>query len=310
MLARVAESLYWIGRNIERADHTSRFLKVQYFSTLDTPMLRSKDFTLRSIMFMAGTNYQIQGELVEKEVWKNVVFDINNPNTLFSIIKNARENARSIRNSLSIEIWESINKLYLLCSTYDQNSFGSGDLFKFSENMKSNISVVKSNISNTILHDDSYHFICMGIFIERALQALRIVRNKISDWLILSDNGENKPLVSYQWTILLKSLEAYDIYNKLWPGVKTKQNMFKLIFENENFPRSVAYSLSKITSSISKISVRPEGYDELLGYFNSRLVEAAKFDEFDDEDSVIGHVDDAYESIAKIHSDISNMYFN
>jgi uncharacterized alpha-E superfamily protein len=310
MLARVAESLYWIGRNIERADHTARFLKVQYFSTLDTPMLRNKDFTLRSIMFMAGSNYQVQGELVEKEVWKNVIFDINNSNTLFSIIKNARENARSIRNSISTELWESINKLYLLCSQYDEQRFGSGDLFNFSEDMKSNISVIKSNITNTILHDDCYHFICMGIYIERALQALRIVRNKISDWMILSNNGENRPLVAYQWTILLKSLEAYDIYNKLWPGKKTKMNIFKLIFENEQFPRSIAFSLAHINSSISTISVKPDGFEELMDYFNSRLVEVAKFESFDNEDKIIDHIDDSYESIAKIHSDINKMYFN
>ncbi|GLR16955.1 alpha-E domain-containing protein [Portibacter lacus] len=309
MLARVAESLYWIGRNLERAEHCSRFLKVQYFSTLDSPMLSNRDFTLRSIMFMAGTNYQVQGELHEKDMWKNVIFDINNPNTIFSIIKNARENARSIRNSLSMEIWESINKLYLLCSSYEEYKFSSGALFKFSEEMKSNISVIKSNVTNTILQDDIYHFITMGIFVERSMQVLRIVRNKISDWVILSNDGENKALVSYQWTILLKSLEAFDIYNTLHPGKKSRETIFKLVFTNPLFPRSVDYSLSHLQKSIAAISVRPEGYDLLIKNLTDEMNAISLFDGFDDEDLVVQHVNENYERIAKIHNDLHNIYF-
>jgi uncharacterized alpha-E superfamily protein len=310
MLARVAESLYWIGRNIERAEHCSRFLKVQYYSTLDTPMLRNKDFTLRSIMFMAGSDETIQGELVEKEVWQNVIFDVRNSNSIYSIIRNARENARSIRNSISMEIWESINKWYHLCKKYDERKFSSGDLFSFTEDMKSHIATIKSNIANTILHDDIYHFISVGFHIERAQQILRIVRNKISDWMILSNNGENKALISYQWTILLKSLEAYDVHNTFYRGQKTKENIFKLIFENPIFPRSIAYAVAKIQYGISRISVIPDGYDDLIYYFEHELKDCIKGNNFEDEDVVLKLIDDSYKCISQVHFEINRIYFN
>lgn len=310
MLARVADSLYWIGRNLERAEHCTRFLKVQYFSTLDTPMIRNKDFTLRSIMFMAGTSFQVQGELVEREIWKNVVFDINNPNSIFSVIKNARENARSIRNTISTELWESINKLYLYCSNCEESSFSSGKLFELSEEIKNQIAMIKSSIRNTILHDNVYHFIRLGIFLERTQQVLRIVKGKISDWSILSDNGVNKAIISYQWTILLKSIEGYDIYNKLHPGKKTREYIFRMIFKNELFPRSIAYSLHHIRRVLTLIDVKPEEYVTVLDSFDAALIRISNFEDFDDEDKILIHVNEAFEQISKIHTDISNMYFN
>ena len=100
MLARVAESLYWIGRNIERVEHCTRYLKVQYFSTLEAPMLQNKDFTFRSILFMSGADFEPQNMLPENEVWRKVIFDAGNPNSIFSIVKYAMENARSIRNAI------------------------------------------------------------------------------------------------------------------------------------------------------------------------------------------------------------------
>lgn len=310
MLARVADSLYWIGRNLERAEHCSRFLKVQYFSTLDTPMIRNKDFTLRSIMFMAGTNFQSQGELIEKEVWRNVIFDINNPSSIFSVIKNARENARSIRNSISTELWESINKLYLYCSNFNEATFSSSKLFHLSEEMRTQIAMIKSTIRNTILHDNAYHFITLGVFMERTAQVLRIVKGKISDWSILSDNGENTALISYQWTILLKSIEGYDIYNKLHPGKKSRENIFRLIFNNQLFPRSVAYSLNNVRRGLNLIDVRPSEWEGFIQDFDEALEVIQSFDDFADEDAVLMHVNVALDKISKIHNDLTNMYFN
>ncbi|WP_235297379.1 alpha-E domain-containing protein [Portibacter marinus] len=310
MLSRVADSLYWIGRNLERAEHCSRFLKVQYFSTLDTPMIRNKDFTLRSIMFMAGTNFQSQGGIMEQEIWKNVIFDINNPNSIFSVIKNARENARSIRNSISTELWESINKLYLYCSNYEEQKFSAGKIYDFTEDMRTHIAMIKSTIQNTILHDDCYHFIKLGLFVERSIQVLRIVRGKISDWSILSENGMNKALISYQWTILLKSIEGFDIYNKLHPGKKSIENIFRMIFMNDLFPRSMAYSLNNIRMGLRKISVRPQGYDAMIESFDKKTLSMQSFDDFDDEDKVLEYVHQVIERISKIHNDIANMYFN
>jgi len=310
MLARVADSLYWIGRNLERAEHCSRYLRVQYFSTLDTPMIRNKDFTLRSIMFMAGTSFQSQGPLQESDVWKNVIFDINNPSCIFSVIKNARENARSIRNSISTELWEAINKLYLFCANYHESTFSSSKIFDLTEEIRTSIAMIKSTVRNTILHDNCYHFIRLGIFVERSQQVLRITKGKISDWSILSDNGENKALISYQWTILLKSIEGYDIYNKLYPGKKSREHIFRLIFNNQKFPRSIIYSLNSVEHGLKLIDVKPVGFDHFLAFLSELQNDVRNFSSYEDEDQVLLHVNVALEKISKIHSEINTLYFN
>lgn len=309
MLARVAENLYWIGRYIERCEHSSRYLKVEYYSTMDSPMAKNKDFALRSILFTAGAEFETTNPLNENEVWQKVIFDVNNPNSIFNIIKYARENARSIKNNISSELWESINKLFLYCKNLESFTFTSSDLHSFSEAIASHIAVIKSNITNTMLHNDAWHFLSLGIFIERALQVLRILRSKISDWVILSDNGVNTALMQYQWTILLKSLECFDIHNLYYRGQRSRDGIFKIILANEIFPRSIMYTGQKIYDHLLKISVRPKDYLLTMDNINNSLGECLSFSAFEDEEKVVEHISDTYNCISQIHYDIKKLYF-
>jgi uncharacterized alpha-E superfamily protein len=309
MLARVAESLYWIGRNIERAEHFSRYIKVQYFSIMDESMVHNKDFTLRSILFMSGAEDSQTSIMTENQVLQKVIFDPNNPNSILSIIRSARENARSIRNSISTELWESINKLYLHLQQVDAPRFNTFRVYQFSVDMKSDLCVVKSNIRNTLLHNDVWHFICLGIYIERCLQILRIMRSKISDWTILSNNGENKALMIFQWTILLKSLESFDLHNHLHTSMKTKKSVFSMILKNRLFPRSIPFCVERIVEHLSLISVKKQPFKEFCDRFEDKTAELLEFEEFEDEEEVINHLDMAYDLFADTHFEIQRLYF-
>lgn len=309
MLARVAESLYWIGRNIERCEHCSRFLKVQFFSTLDAPMAQNKDFTLRSILFMSGSDFGTEAILNENEVWKKVIFDLNNPNSILRLATNARENARSIRNTISMELWESINKWYLYCKTLDRNTFSSADIFSFTENIKTSIALVKSDINNTLLHNDVWRFICLGVYIERGLQVLRILNSKISDCTILSDNGANVPLLRFQWIILLKSLEAFDVHRQVNQQQLTRASIFKLILTNMMFPRSLGYTVHQVIELFNGISVRPPAYEEVRNEIDQTLVTCFHFEQFTDEEKIISGIGDAYNCISQFHNKFEELYF-
>ncbi|MEM1122943.1 MAG: alpha-E domain-containing protein [Bacteroidota bacterium] len=309
MLARVAENLYWIGRNVERCEHCARYLKVQFFSTLDAPMSQNKDFTLRSILFMSGSNYQSQTILNENEVWQKVIFDLNNTNSILSLIQQTRENARSIRNVISEEFWESINRWYLTTKELDPKDFSSDDIFAFSEQMNADIVLIQSRLHHTFLHDDIWSFINLGIYVERALQILRIIRSKISDSNILSDNGVNQTILQYQFTTLLMCLEAFDIYIKKYQGVRSKKTIFDLVLMNDLFPRSFKYTSLKIKRHLHGISVYPQGHLELKENFDRILAEYLNFDSFSEEDQIISFVDKAYNSISNFHYQIEQLYF-
>ncbi len=309
MLARVAESLYWIGRDIERSEHCSRYLKVQFFSTLDAPMSQNKDFTLRSILFMSGSDFNTDSPLAAKEVWQKVIFDSNNSSSLNSIAQNARENARSIRNSISTELWESINKWFLFSKSMDAESFNSSKIFSYTEQMNTHIALVKSNIYNTLLHNDIWNFICLGIYVERSLQVLRILRSKISDSIILSNNGANYPLLQYQWTTLLKSLESFDVHKGQYKGHLSKETIFELILTNEKFPRSLKYSLNKVLLHLTKISIKPASFDDVFSQFETEIKECTVFENSSDEDEVINSIAEIHDCISNFHFKIEKLYF-
>ncbi len=311
MLARIAENLYWIGRNIERCEHCSRYMKVQFFSTLDAPMAQNKDFALRSILFMSGANFQSQGQgnLNENEVWQKVIFDPNNSNSLLNLIKNTRENARSIRNAISEEFWESINKWYLDSRAWDAQKFSSNQLFDFTEAMNSHIVLIKSRLHHTFLHDDIWNFICLGVYTERALQILRIIRSKISDSVILSNNGENQALLQYQWTTLLMCLEAFGIHKKKYMGLRSKNSIFELLLAHDGFPRSLKYTSLKIKRHLTGISVHPTGHQQVKENFEAILSDCLAFNSFSEEAEIINLIDNAYDCTASFHFDIEQLYF-
>lgn len=309
MLARVAESLYWIGRNIERCEHCARYMQVQYFSTLEAPMSQNKDFTLRSILFMSGGNFQVQGILDENQVFQKVIFDNYNSNSLVSLVNGIRENARSIRNTVSEEFWEAINKWYLDYTQLNQQQFSSEKLFEFSKNVDFNIVLIKSRLHHTFLHDDAWGFICLGIYVERALQILRIIRSKISDSIILSNNGENQAILQYQWTTLLMCLEAFGIHKKEYKGLRSRESILELLLTNKVFPRSFEYASSKIRRHIAGISVLPPGHLALKNSFETLYTECLNFKDLSKESEIIPKLDYAYNCMTKFHFEIEKLYF-
>ncbi|MEL6276199.1 MAG: alpha-E domain-containing protein, partial [Bacteroidota bacterium] len=131
MLARIADSLYWTGRYIERSEHLARYLRVQYFSILDAPMLQSKEFTLQSILNMYGCEWETDKPVRETDVLRLVGMDYETTLSLRSTIRSARENARSLRHVISTELWESINSFYVFSDQMDPNYFATRGLHEF-----------------------------------------------------------------------------------------------------------------------------------------------------------------------------------
>lgn len=310
MLARVAESLYWMGRYIERSEHCSRYLRVQYFSTLEAPMLQNTDFTLRSILFMSSTDFDTNSSVKAKDVWQKVIFDLNNRNSLCSLSYKARENARSIKNIISMELWENINKWHLYNQSLDVLQFNFPMIFEYTAEYIKHIALIKSSAQTTLLHNDVLRFLSLGIYVERAFQVTRITKSKISDSSILSNNGANLPLQIYQWNILLRSLEAYDIYNSYYKGAHlSKESVLNLILNNPIFERSIFFTSERIKTHLKGISVRPPGFESMLNSFYTIKGESFKFTNLENEEKVLDDIQKCNKSFASLHTNIEQNYF-
>ena len=173
MLARVANNLFWMGRYIERSEHLARYLNVNYFSSLDAPdeLSQSRQFVLRSIMYMAD-NEIIESDLDLKE--EDVLFDVGlNPeksNSIINIFKYAHENARSSRDLISTELFETINRINHSIKNYSVESFVKNGLYDFTLMITRSTAEIRSKIKGTLLHDEVYAIIMLGVYLERVLQ--------------------------------------------------------------------------------------------------------------------------------------------
>lgn len=257
MLARVANNLFWMGRYIERSEHIARYLNINYFSSLDAPnqMSQSRQFVLRSMIFMVDDPVSDPDKILAEE---EVLFDIGlNPTKNYAIInclKYARENANSARDLISFELYESINKLYHSISNYCPEKFVKNGLYDFSLLVTKSTAAIRGKIRGTLLHDEVYAIIMLGINIERAHQVIRTINAKYHDALIAKGSYGDLIKNSYEWTTLLKCADAYDMMRRFDKRTPTSISTLEFLILNNNCPRSVMNSLNQIDKYIKVLS--------------------------------------------------------
>ena len=217
MLARVANNLFWMGRYIERSEHIARYLSVNYFSSLDAPneLSQSRQFVLRSIMYMAHNEIiESDIELKEEEILFNVGLNIDKPYSIKYAISCAHNNARSSRDIISTELFETINKINHGVKGYDSEKFVKSGLYDFTTMITKSTSELRSKIRSTLLHDEIFAIIMLGIYLERVLQVARIINSKCSDAAVEEKQYKNKVDLSHQWVTLLKCAFSYDMMGR------------------------------------------------------------------------------------------------
>lgn len=253
MLARVANNLFWMGRYIERSEHISRYLNVNYFSSLDAPNLMSQDrqFVLRSMLFMVGEPVDdASRELIEEDVLFKIGLNPEFPYSIINNVKHARENGNSARDLISTELYESINKFYHYVLKYPPEVFVKNGLHDFTVNVSEMSAILRGKIRGTLLHDATYAIIMMGVNIERATQIIRMINAKYHDALSAQGSYGDKFSNSFEWTTLLKCAESYDMMRRFYKKTPTSISTLEFLILNPNCPRSVMNSLNQVFKHI------------------------------------------------------------
>lgn len=309
LLARVANSLYWVGRYIERSEHLARYLRVQYFSILDTPMSHNRDFILKSILTMFGVEFEADESVDEYEVLYEVGLNPENSISLISTIFSARENARSIRYKISTELWEVINEYYHFVKEYNVDFYKTRGLYDLTVKATKHCSIIRSYLDHTLLHDDIWVFIELGIHMERAAQITRILSSKLHDIETLSGNGSNIPLRQYQWTITLKVLEAFDMHRRFNRNAQTQRSVFEFLISNPQFPRSIAYNLHQVHDLIGKLDTF-NASDQPILFKAGKLSSNFEYLEYDEvKDDLSSFLTKSMNRIYRLDSMIHDAYF-
>ncbi|HAS43032.1 MAG TPA: hypothetical protein DCS93_21310 [Microscillaceae bacterium] len=311
MLSRVANSLYWMGRYIERTEHLTRYLNVQYFSTLDAPMSQNKPFVLHSILNLFGLSNEDEEEqeLAEEEVLFKAALDPDNTSSILSAITSGRENARGIRSIISGELWEAINKYYHFANKYPVDIYKTRGLYDFCMNAIQHCAAIRANVDNTLIHDNVYAMIYLGIHLERAAQITRILSSKLHDIYMITSDQKKHPVANYQWTITLKVLEAFDMSYRYFKAAPNQRSICEFLIINKDFPRSIAFNVGKLNTLIQQISIKKNLLPESIEFQVGKLANYYKFLSYEEiEDDLQTFLTDTLTNIYKIHQLIEKEY--
>jgi uncharacterized alpha-E superfamily protein len=257
MLSRVADSLYWMSRYIERAENTARFIDVNLSLMLDQP----GDEQWEPLVTTTGDRelFRSRYDRADREsVVRFLAFDRDYHSSILSSVRAARENARAVRSAISSDMWLQLNKFYLLVQEAAARGHAAG--YEFFAEVK-NASYLFAGITDaTMTRDEAWHFVRLGRLLERADKTSRIVDVKYYLLLpSLSDVG--KPIDELQWAALLRSASGLRMYRHRHHQVTPDRAVAFLILDRD-FPRAVRYCLEKALRSLKAIDAESAGHFE------------------------------------------------
>lgn len=257
MLSRVADSIYWLNRYIERGENVARFIDVNINLILDLPVEIPQQWqplvSVTGDMELFKSRYN---DANSDNVIEFLTFDENYSNSIISCLKVARENARSIREVISSEMWEEVNSFYLMVQ--DASAIKSlGTLPKFFAQVKMASHRFAGVMDATMSHNEGWHFGQLGRLLERADKTARILDVK---YFLLLPSAEwvGTPLDRIQWISLLKSASAYEMYRKCQHHI-TPSCVAEFLILDRVFPRSIYFCLSQAEKCLHEITQTPAG---------------------------------------------------
>lgn len=275
MLSRVAESIFWMSRYVERAENVARFIDVNDNLTLGEGVDLSEQWA--PLVYTTGDHElfaKLYGEPHRDSVLRFLAFDSRNPNSIFSCVAAARENARSVRESITVPMWEQVNKFYLMVQSALQNQRFAAEPNQFCDMVKHASHSLIGTTDATMSHGEAWHFSRIGRLLERADKTSRIVDVQYFHLLPdIQDVGTTLDVV--RWSALLKSASALTMYRRVH-GRITPEEVAQFLILDRDFPRSMRFCLIRAQESISEITgSRPGTFscrsEQLAGRLRSEM---------------------------------------
>ncbi|MEZ5212354.1 alpha-E domain-containing protein [Gordonia sp. (in: high G+C Gram-positive bacteria)] len=279
MLARNADSLFWVGRYVERADDMARILDVAVQQLLEDPTVDT-DHTVRQVMAVLGFAPPDTGEPMT--VWtlaEAVAYDRGAECSIVGLVKAARENARGAREVTSSEMWECLNATYNEVPSVIRRARKLGP-HHFLSYIKARAAMFAGLTDATLSHDDGYSYLLLGRSIERIDMIVRMLHSRSGDLA-----------ASPSWIGVLIAAGAQDTYVRAYRGAVDADSVVRFMLLDRLFPRSVFYTLLVAESHLAALDHRPNRVGQqsraltLLGRARSRL-------EFIDPDSMVEDLTD------------------
>jgi uncharacterized alpha-E superfamily protein len=249
-----------MNRYIERVENYARFVSVNINLSYDLPGMISEQWgLLLEATHDRETFDKLYPEETEDKIIYFITFDPQNPNSIYNILGNARENARTVKETLPKEIWEHLNSFYLSFKQFSTNKkLDFEELPKFYENIKQQCQLFAGMIDGTLLRDEAYYFANMGKFLERADKTSRFLDIGYFNFKSVSDIKTVNPQDLLVWSAVLKSVSAFNMYRQQYKSLR-QENIIEFLIKDRDFPRAICHSIKKAEYAIYRISgTRPQ----------------------------------------------------
>jgi uncharacterized alpha-E superfamily protein len=314
MLSRVADSLYWMSRYLERAEHTTRLLDVNLNLMLDESPI-SAERRWQRVLQALGKPKDIEWTGEPYALTQALTFDTENKASILSCIISARENSRHVREQISTEQWHRLNSLYLQVTGPEMQRrkdsvAGMSQPSEFLQSVMEAVHQFQGVTDSTMNHGEGWQFIQVGRYIERACATALLLQAYHGDlWEYperIVDGNEY-----LDWMGLLRSATAFEAYCKVYTADLTPDQIFEFLLLDEEFPHSVRFSIDSLQCALEKIQgdsgkTRAEALRRLSGRLQSSL-NYSSVDEILNQD-VPGYLNNIQAQCRAIHEMIYELY--
>jgi uncharacterized alpha-E superfamily protein len=256
MLSRTADHLYWMARWMERAENLARMLDVHYRQSLlphtAADVAREWKTTLSSLGVLEPYLARY-GDIAPRSCFEFLGFDREHGTSIVSCLRQARENARAVRGTLTSEMWETLNATWLEVFGLEVSKVVEQGIGDFLEWVKYRAHLSRGVTLGTMLRDESYHFIRIGTFLECADGTVRMLLARTRPTTVTLHDDQMIPDLN-GWTILLRSLSAFEVYRKVYRDAVTPRRVAELLILRDDLPRSLRRCMSNVYVHLKEVA--------------------------------------------------------
>jgi uncharacterized alpha-E superfamily protein len=327
MLSRVADSIYWMNRQIERAEDVARAVETTLDLALEGTISPGRLWNALVCTFGDEADFWARFGLADQaNVISFLAFDQTNPNSIASCLQAARENARTVRDMISTPMWQEINKAHLYVRSAAAANAEIDHPREFLDEMKRASQLITGVSDATMSHGEAWHFARMGRLIERADKTSRVVDvehyfQPAAARIAPPDSGAAAPEApslevgtdAVQWSAVLESASALEMYRKAY-GAVTRRNVAEFLIFDRFFPRAMHFCLIKAEESLLAITGGSKGAytnpaEQRLGRLRSQLDYGAIDEILGDAAGLHGFIDSFQAGLNRASDAISDTFF-
>src|SRR5918911_2485988 len=310
MLSRVADSLYWMSRYLERAEHTARLVDVGLNLMLDqTPDAGERRWgrlltSLHAPQTLAGTNHAYQ-------ITEAMTFDISNETSIVACIAAARENLRQVREQISSEMWEQLNRLFLQVKETRLDDIWNVTTHEFFRSVKEGAHLFQGITDATMNHGEGWQFIQVGRYMERAAATSTLLDVYTNDLMVRNGQADAPQRNYLDWVGLLKACTAFEAYCKVYTADLRPERVVEFLLLNPDCPRSVRFAAESVQAAFQSIAEATGTRKSVrVNRLAGRLRATLSFGQIDEilETGLRAYLNDVRRQCAQIHEAILQTY--